>query len=108
MKGEPRPTQDAAGAVGNDAAVNRDFLIGGPEPVSWRDVTAIYEGVKGASLEIQSLQPGEPMPGFPEGASGFMAMLESYDSPEPISNREAQSIFGVRQTTVGDFLRQQG
>ncbi|MCA1708841.1 MAG: NmrA family NAD(P)-binding protein [Actinobacteria bacterium] len=92
----------------NDAAVDRDFLIGGPEPVSWRDVIAIYEGVKGVSLEIQSLQPGESMPGFPDGASGFMAMLESYDSPEPISNTEAQSIFGVRQTTVEDFLRQQG
>lgn len=98
----------AAGAVRNDAAVDRDFLIGGPEPVSWRDVIAIYEGVKGVGLEIQSLQPGESMPGFPDGASGFMAMLESYDSPEPISNTEARSIFGVRQTTVEDFLRQQG
>jgi uncharacterized protein YbjT (DUF2867 family) len=97
----------AAGAVRNDAAVNRDFLIGGPEPVSWRDVIAIYEDVKGVSLEIQSFKPGASMPGFPEGASGFMTMMETYDSPRPLSSTETESIFGVRQTTVEDFLRQQ-
>ncbi len=97
----------AAGAVGNEAAVGRDFLIGGPEPVSWRDVVSTYEDVKGVSLEIQSLQPGASMPGFPEGASGFMAMMETYDSPEPISSAEAKNIFGVRQTTVDEFLRQE-
>ncbi len=96
----------AAGAVRNEAAVDRDFLIGGPEPVSWRDVVSIYQDVKGVSLEIQSLQPGASMPGFPEGASGFMAVMETYDSPEPISSAEARSIFGVHQTTVDEFFRQ--
>lgn len=97
----------AAGAVRNEAAVDRDFLIGGPEPLSWRDVVSTYEDVKGVSVEIQSLQPGTSMPGFPEGASGFMAMMETYDSPEPISSAEAKSIFGVQQTTVDEFLRQE-
>ena len=97
----------AVGAVRNDTAVDRDFLIGGPEPVSWRDVIAVYEDVKGVGLEIQSLQPGASMPGFPEGASGFMTMMETYDSPEPVSKTEAENIFGVRQTTVVEFLRQQ-
>ena len=95
----------AAGAVRNKAAFNRDLLIGGPEPLSWRDVVSAYGDVKGVTLEIQSLQPGTSMPGFPEAASGFMAMMETYDSPEPISATEAKSIFGVRKTTVHEFLR---
>ena len=95
----------AAGAVRNEDAIDRDFLIGGPEPLSWRDVVSTYEDVKGVSVEIQNLQPGASMPGFPEGAAGFMAMMETYDSPEPVSSAEAKSIFGVQQTTVDEFLR---
>ena len=55
----------AAGAVRNDAAVNRDFLLGGPEPVSWRDVISTFEGVKGVSLEIQSSKRARRCPVFP-------------------------------------------
>jgi uncharacterized protein YbjT (DUF2867 family) len=97
----------AVGAVRNDAAVDGDFLIGGPAPLSWHDVISAFESVKGVSLEIQSLQAGAPMPGFPDGASGFMTVLETYDSPEPISSAEAERIFGVRLTTVDDFMRRQ-
>ncbi len=97
----------AAGAVRNDAAIG-DFLIGGPSPLSWHDVISAFESVKGVRLEIQSLQAGAPMPGFPDGASGFMTVLETYDSPEPISSAEAERIFGVRLTTVDEFMRQVG
>ncbi len=37
----------AVAAVGNDAARNRDLLLGGPEALSWRDVISSFERVNG-------------------------------------------------------------
>ncbi len=97
----------AMAAVGNDAALNRDLLIGGPEALSWRYVISTFERIHGVDLEVQSLPPGEPMPGFPEAVSGLMAGLETYDSPEPISKAEADGTFGVRLTRLEEFLRRE-
>lgn len=94
-------------ASGNPAARNRDLLIGGPEALSWRGVISTFERVHGVELEVHSLPPGAPMPGFPDAASGFMAGLETYDSAPPISPEDAQNTFGVRLTTLEDFLRRQ-
>ncbi len=95
----------AVAAVSNDAAHNRDLLIGGPEALSWRDVISTFERLNDESLEVQSLRPGEPMPGFPDAVSGLMAALETYDSPEPLSKEVAESTFGVRLTTLEKFLQ---
>lgn len=97
----------AVAAVDNGAARNRDLLIGGPEALSWRDVISAFERVNGVRLQVNSLQPGEPMPGFPDAVSGLMAGLETYDSPAPISKGEAQATFGVRLTSLEEFLRHQ-
>lgn len=95
----------AVTAVSNDAARNRDLLIGGPEALSWHDVISTFERVNGVEVEVQSLPPGEPMPGFPDAVSGLMAGLETYDSPAPISKAEAEGTFGVRLTALEEFLR---
>lgn len=97
----------AVAAAGNHAARNRDLLIGGPEALSWRDVISTFERLTGVGVEVQSLQPGEPMPGFPDAVSGLMASLETYDSPEPVSKEEAEEAFGVRLTTLEEFLKRQ-
>ena len=94
-------------AVDSGDARNRDLLIGGPEALSWRDVISTFERVHGLTLEVESIEPGQPMPGFPEAVSGLMAGLETYDSPEPISAAEADTRFGVRLTRLEDFLRRQ-
>jgi uncharacterized protein YbjT (DUF2867 family) len=94
----------AVAAVANEAARNRDLLLGGPQALSWRDVISTFERLRGVRVEVQSLQPGEPMPGFPDAVSGLMAGLETYDSPEPISKMEAKRTFGVRLTTLEEFL----
>lgn len=96
----------AVGCVGNDAAVNRDLLIGGPEALSWSDIISTFERVNGVEVEVQSHDPGAPMPGFPDAVAGMMAALETYDSPPPLSAADAESIFGVRLTNVENFLTQ--
>jgi uncharacterized protein YbjT (DUF2867 family) len=97
----------ALAAVSNRSARNRDLLIGGPEAVSWRDVISTFERLNRVTPEVHSLQPGEPMPGFPDAVSGLMAGLETYDSPQPISKEEAEGTFGVPLTTLEQFLREQ-
>jgi uncharacterized protein YbjT (DUF2867 family) len=97
----------AVAAIANDAARNRDLLLGGPEALSWRDVISTFERLRSVRAEVKSLQPGEPMPGFPEAVSGLMAAMETYDSPEPISREEAERAFGVRLTRLEEFLQRQ-
>lgn len=97
----------AVAAVHSEEARNRDLLIGGPEALSWRDVISTFERVQGVTLMVQSIDPGQPMPGFPEAVSGLMAGLETYDSPEPISAADAEATFGLRLTRLEDFLRRQ-
>jgi len=94
-------------AVHSEDARNRDLLIGGPEALSWRDVISTFERVHGVALEVESIDAGQPMPGFPEAVSGLMAGLEMYDSPEPISAAEAETTFGVKLTRVEGFVRRQ-
>ena len=97
----------AVAAVHSDHARNRDLLIGGPEALSWRDVISTYERVHGVTAEVESIEPGQPVPGFPDAVSGLMAGMETYDSPEPISAAEAETTFGVKLTSLEEFLRRQ-
>ncbi len=97
----------AVAAVHSQDARNRELLIGGPEALSWRDVISAFERVHGVTLAVESIDAGQPMPGFPEAVSGLMAGLETYDSPQPISGAEADARFGVRLTRLEDFLRRQ-
>ncbi len=47
----------AAAALGHPAAQDQTLVIGGPEPVSWRDVVAIAEGILGRSIPVQTVAP---------------------------------------------------
>ena len=95
----------AVASLERDSARDRDLLIGGPQALSWRDIISTLEQLQGSELKVQALQPGEPMPGFPDAVSGLMASLETYDSPQPISAAEASEAFGVRLTSLEEFLR---
>jgi NADH dehydrogenase len=92
-----------AAAVDNPAAKNRYLPLGGPEPVSWRDVAASVERVVGRPIAVQSVMPGEPVPGMPEFMSGMLAFQDTYDSPIDMS--ETARIFGVRQETLDGYAQ---
>jgi uncharacterized protein YbjT (DUF2867 family) len=94
----------ATAAIGHEAAMNQYLPLGGPEAVSWRDVIATVQRVLGREIAVQSVAPGEPVPGLPEVAAGLMSALETYDSI--IDMMETARTFGVRQTTLEEFIRQ--
>ena len=45
-------------AIGRDEAMNQHLPIGGPEPVSWRDVVAAYERAVGRDIPVRCVAPG--------------------------------------------------
>ncbi|HET6316681.1 MAG TPA: SDR family oxidoreductase [Chloroflexota bacterium] len=93
----------AVASVGHPAATNRYLAIGGPQALSWHDVVTIYEELLGRAVAIQTLAPGEVVPGLPPIASGLMAAMDTYDSP--LDMAETASIFGVELTSVETFAR---
>lgn len=97
-------TAFATAAIDHPAALNQYLTLGGPEAVSWHEVIATVERVLDRSLQVQTVAPGEPVPGLPDFVAGLMASFETFDSM--IDMTEAASTFGVRQTTVEEFVRQ--
>ena len=66
---------------------------------------AAHERVQGRKLEIRYLPLGGVLPGLPDFVSGFMNLLETYDSVIPMESLAQE--FGVRQVTVDECLERQ-
>jgi len=94
----------AVSALGRTDALNRTIPIGGPEPLSWRDIVARAELVTGRPIEVRSIEPGQPIPGLPDTVSQLAAAMERFDSP--IDMTETAYTFGVSLTPVESVLAQ--
>jgi NADH dehydrogenase len=93
----------AIAAVEHPAASNQTLAIGGPEPLTFRDVVRAYEEALGRAIEVRSVAPGDPIPGLPEPVWGIAASLELFDTIVPME--ETARRFGVTLTGVGSFAR---
>jgi uncharacterized protein YbjT (DUF2867 family) len=90
-------------AVDNPAAINQRLILGGPQPLSFRDAVAVYERVLGHQIQINSVGPGEPVPGLPPMFAAVLAELDSYDSP--IDMTEMTATFGIQLTPLEEVAR---
>jgi NADH dehydrogenase len=90
-------------AMDHPAALNQKLIIGGPEPISFRDAVAIYERVLGHPIPVRSVAPGEPIPGLPEIVPQLLAGLETFDSPIDMS--QAARTLGVQLTPLEEVAR---
>lgn len=95
----------AVAVLGNPTARDRYLPIGGPEPLSWRDVVATYERVLGRSVPVEFVAVGEPVPGLPDPMPALLAGMENYDSV--VEMDELSDTFGVRPTTLETFVSEQ-
>jgi len=93
----------AVASVGHPAAINRYVALGGPQALSWHDVVGIYEQLLERAIPIQTVPPGEVVPGLPPIASGLMAAMDTYDSP--LDMAPTASALGVELTSVETFAR---
>jgi len=90
-------------AIGNPAAINQKLLLGGPQPLSFRDAVAIYARVLGHRIQVRSVAPGEPVPGLPQMVAQLLAGLDTYDSP--IDMTETARTFGIQLTPLEEVVR---
>jgi uncharacterized protein YbjT (DUF2867 family) len=94
----------AVAAVENPAARNEYLAIGGPEPLSWREVVETYERVLERSIPVEFVAMGEPMP-LPDPMPSILAGMETYDSA--IEMEELARTFDVPLTRLETFVREQ-
>ncbi len=95
----------AVAALDHPAARGKYLPIGGPEPLSWRDVVATYERVLGRSIRVEFVAAGEPVPGLPDPMPALLSGMETYDSV--VEMGDLSDTFGVRPTTLEAVVREQ-
>jgi uncharacterized protein YbjT (DUF2867 family) len=91
-------------ALDHPAARNTTIAIGGPEPLSWRDIVSTVEQELGQSIPIETIPIGGHLPGLPDFISDVMTALEMYDSP--LDMGETASLYGVELTALASWVRQ--
>ena len=92
----------AVAAVKCKDAAYRVLAIGG-EPVTWRDVIDTFSDVLAREIPVQTVPPGETVPGMPDFVAELLASLELYESPLDMS--KLSQTFGVKTTSMPDFVR---
>lgn len=92
----------AVAAIDHPVAAGRTLLIGGPEPLTWRDVVAAFEVELGRNLTVNTVAPGELIPGVPGFVSELAAALATYDSPLDMS--ALPGTYDVQPTMLADFV----
>ncbi|RDV08566.1 SDR family NAD(P)-dependent oxidoreductase [Arthrobacter sp. RT-1] len=78
------------------------LVIGGPTAVSWRDAVAEFELELGREVPVRTVPPGQPIPGMPDMLSGFLALLETYDSR--LDMEELSARYDVPPTTLRTWV----
>lgn len=92
----------AFAGLDNEKAKNQRLVIGGPAPISWRDVIAAFERVLERQIPVRTVALGEPIPGLPDQVNVLFHALETYDSP--LDMTELSERYGVRPTSAGEFV----
>jgi NADH dehydrogenase len=91
-------------AVDHPAAQNARLVLGGPQPLSFRDAAGIYGELLGREIPVVSVAPGDPVPGLPENAVPMAASFDMYDSPMEMAN--LSETYGVTLTPLETIARQ--
>ena len=95
----------AVSAVERPEARNQYLAVGGPEPLSWREVVATYERVLGRSIPVEFVEMGEPVPGLPDPMPTLLAGMDTYDSD--VEMEEIARTFDVPLMRLETFVREQ-
>jgi NADH dehydrogenase len=91
-------------ALDHPAARNSTIVIGGPEPLSWRDIVGAVERDLGRPIRLETIPVGQRLPGVPDFVTDLVTALEMYDTP--LDMRETTSVYGVDPTSLTSWVRQ--
>ena len=91
-------------ALSHPAAENSTIVIGGPEPLSWRDIVSAVERERGSRVPFETVAVGQQLPGLPDFVTHLVTALEMYDTP--LDMRETASLYGIHPTPLTAWVRQ--
>ena len=92
----------AIAALDHKEAERRTLLIGGPQPLSWRDVVTVFEQELGRPIPVRTVPPGQPIPGMPPMITELLTALETYDSP--LDTTALATTYRITPTRLVDFV----
>jgi uncharacterized protein YbjT (DUF2867 family) len=87
--------------INNRNALSQRLAIGGPEPLSLRDAVSVFEKELGRKIVVNSVAPGQPVPGLPPEMAAMLAGLEFFDSP--IEMTKLSATYNVKLTSMQTF-----
>ncbi len=90
-------------SIDNPKAIDQKLVIGGPEAISFIDAARIFERAVGHDVPVQSLAPGQPVPGFPDAMVQLITGFDMYDSV--VDMKEMSKTFGVKLTSMDEFAK---
>lgn len=93
----------AVAALDRDEAIGQTLILGGPKALSMRDIVTAFEEELGRSIPVQTVPPGQAIPGMPVVVSELLAALESYDSP--LDSSAVANTYDISPTSVKDVVR---
>jgi uncharacterized protein YbjT (DUF2867 family) len=91
-------------ALDHPAAKNSTIVIGGPEPLSWRDIVRTFEQELGRPVPLETVPVGQRLPGLPDFVTDLVTALEMYDTPLDV--RQTATLYGVEPTPLSAWVRQ--
>lgn len=93
----------AVAALERDEAIGQTLILGGPQPLSMRDIVTAFEEELDRSIPVQTVPPGQGVPGMPAVVSELLAALDSYDSP--LDSSALADMYGISPTSVKDVVQ---
>lgn len=93
----------AVAAIERPDAAGQTLVIGGPDPVSWRDVISAFEKHLGREVPVRTLPSPDPPEGPTDPIVGLLVALETYDSP--IDMTALSERYGVASTEMTEYVR---
>lgn len=93
----------ATKAIGHPAALQQQLAIGGPQPLSWRDILAAFERELDRKLQVQFVSPGETVPNLPETVTQLLAGMDAFDSP--LDMTETAHAFDIELTSLEKYIK---
>jgi len=93
----------AVAALTHPETPNQTIVVGGPTPLTWRDIVTAFEVELGRNLPVEHIPVGEAVPGVPELVTHLLTALDGYDSQ--IDMTATRDRYGVHPTPISEFVR---
>ncbi len=94
----------AVKALGHPEAQNTEISVNGPASHSYREIIGLLERATDRRIAVNSVEPGEPLPGFPPVVAELWAWLVEMGDVD-IDMTETCLAFDLRLTSVASYIQ---